>query len=241
MKVPQDKTALVTGAGRGIGRAVSLALAKAGYTLALTARTEEELLSVAKEIQDSGGEAEIFPADLSKESEINALTDQIQSLFPVIDLLVNNAGAAIFKPLWELSIEEWRLSLDTNLTSVFLLTKAFLPVMMERKSGRIINISSVTGLKAIDRQAAYCSAKHGLNGFTKSLALELRPYNIAVHAICPGGVDTRLSREAMPHRDKSNWMTPEDIAQTVLYLVSLSPRAAVDFLSLRRFDSEPLA
>ena len=154
---------------------------------------------------------------------------------------MNNAGAAIFKPLWELSIEEWRLSLDTNLTSVFLLTKAFLPVMMERKSGRIINISSVTGLKAIDRQAAYCSAKHGLNGFTKSLALELRPYNIAVHAICPGGVDTRLSREAMPHRDKSNWMTPEDIAQTVLYLVSLSPRAAVDFLSLRRFDSEPLA
>lgn len=237
----EKKTAVITGAGRGIGRAVALALAGAGYEVALTARTEEELLAVAREIEAAGGKARVFTADLSREAAVNTLTDQLLQQFPHIDLLVNNAGAAVFKPVWEITPEDWRLSLDTNLTSVFLLTRALLPGMMERQSGRIINISSVTGLKAIDSQAAYCAAKHGLNGFTKSLALELRPYNIGVHAICPGGVDTRLSREAMPHRDKSDWMTPEDIAQAVLYLLSLSPRTAVDFLSLRRFDSEPLA
>lgn len=235
------KTALVTGAGRGIGKAIALALAEAGFTLALTARTETELKAVQTSIHNQGGKAEIFPADLSREEEVLTLAARVEERFETVDLLVNNAGAALFKPLWEITPEEWRLSLDTNLTSVFLLTRALLPSMMKRKSGRIINISSVTGHKAIADQAAYCAAKHGLNGFTKSLALELRPYNIAVHAICPGGVDTRLSREAMPDRDKSNWMTPADIAQAVLYLCALSPQTAVDFLTLRRFESEPLA
>lgn len=237
----QRKTALVTGAGRGIGRAVALALAGIGYEIALTARSESELADAAASIRAEGGIAEVFPCDLTEQGAITQLADAVQEKFSPLDLLVNNAGAAVFKPVWELSAEDWLHSLSINLTSAFLLTRAFLPQMMARRQGRIINISSVTGLKAIDGQAAYCAAKHGLNGLTKSLALELRPYNIAVHAICPGGVDTQMSREAMPHRDKTGWMTPEDVAQTVLYLVSLSPRTAIDFMTMRRFDSEPLA
>jgi NAD(P)-dependent dehydrogenase (short-subunit alcohol dehydrogenase family) len=155
-------------------------------------------------------------------------------------VLVNNAGYAHFTPFEELGLEEWRRTLDVNLTGPFLVTQAFLPGMIARRSGRIINVSSVAGHKGIERQSAYCASKHGLNGLTKVLAMELRPHNIAVHAICPGGVNTRLAHEAMPGRDKANWMSPEDIAQAALYLCALSPQTTIDLLTLRRFDSTPL-
>jgi NAD(P)-dependent dehydrogenase (short-subunit alcohol dehydrogenase family) len=112
--------------------------------------------------------------------------------------------------------------------------------MVARKSGRIINISSVSGLRPILHQSAYCASKHALNGLTTALALELREHGIFVHAICPGGVATRLSEEAMPQRDRSAWMTPEDVAHTALYLASLGPRATTDLIYLRRFTSVPL-
>jgi 3-oxoacyl-[acyl-carrier protein] reductase len=154
--------------------------------------------------------------------------------------LVNNAGYACFKPFTSLTGEDWQRSLDVNLTGPFNLIQAVLPSMIARQSGRIINISSVAGLKPLAEQSAYCAAKSGLNALTKVLAMELRPHKIAVHAICPGGVDTKLAREAMPHRDKTNWLTPEDIAHTALYLASLSPRATTDEILVRRFDSVPI-
>ena len=135
---------------------------------------------------------------------------------------------------------EWRRTLDVNLTGAFNCIKAVLPSMIERKGGRIINISSVAGLKPIGDQSAYCASKFGLNGLTQVLAMEFRQYGIAVHSICPGGVDTRLSREAMPQRDKTNWLTPEDVAHAALYLATLSPRAAADEILIRRFDSVPI-
>ncbi|MDZ4857956.1 MAG: SDR family oxidoreductase, partial [Candidatus Hydrogenedentes bacterium] len=157
-----------------------------------------------------------------------------------IDILVNNAGYASFKPFIELSLKEWQQTIDVNLTGTFLVTKAVAPSMIARKSGRIINISSVAGLKPLMNQSAYCASKHGLNGLSKVLAMELREYGIGVHAICPGGVDTRLTQEAMPERDKSDWMTPEDIAHACLYLATLSSRATTDELVVRRFDSAPI-
>lgn len=237
----KDQTALITGAGRGIGRAVALAFAREGCRVALAARTGTELEAVAAEISALNGQALVVPCDVADPTEIQNTVDRTLDALGNVDILVNNAGYACFKPVWELSLEEWRRSLDVNVTSAFLFCRALLPHMMERRSGRIINMSSVTGLKALPEQGAYCAAKHALNGWTKSLALELRPYNIAVHAVCPGGVDTRFSREAMPHRDKSEWMQPEDIANTVLHLATLSPRVAMDIVSLRRFAGEPLA
>jgi len=137
-------------------------------------------------------------------------------------------------------MEQWQRTLDVNLTGPFLFTRAVLPSMKAQRSGRIINVSSIAGLKPIAEQSAYCASKYGLNGLTKVLALELRPYGIAVHAICPGGVDTQLAREAMPRRNKLNWLTPADIAHTALYLATLSPRAATDEILVRRFDGTPL-
>ncbi|HOC67827.1 MAG TPA: SDR family oxidoreductase [Candidatus Hydrogenedentes bacterium] len=237
----KDNTALITGAGRGIGRAVALAFAGEGCHVALAARTRDELEATATEAGAFGVQTLVLPCDVGMPEEIECTARKTLDAFGHVDILVNNAGYASFKPVWEITPEDWSRSLDINLTSAFLFTRALLPSMMARRSGRIINLSSVTGVKALPEQGAYCAAKHALNGWTKSLALELRPYNIAVHAVCPGGVDTRFSREAMPHRDKTNWMTPEDIAHTVLHLTSLSPRVALDIINLRRFDGEPLA
>ena len=139
-----------------------------------------------------------------------------------------------------LSLDDWNDTLAANLTSVFLCTRRVLPAMMARRAGRIINISSVSGLKPIAEQSAYCAAKHALNGLTKTLALELSEFGIGVHALCPGGVVTRLSEEAMPDRDKTGWMLPEDIAHAALFVATQSPRAATDIVHLRRFDSAPL-
>ena len=112
--------------------------------------------------------------------------------------------------------------------------------MIERGAGRIINISSVAGLKPIVNQSAYCASKHGLNGLSKALAMELCEHGVSVHWICPGGVDTRLARDAMPDRDKTGWMAPEDIAQVCAFLAGLNPRATVDEIMIRRFGSVPL-
>lgn len=235
------KTALITGAGRGIGRAIALQFARQGCAAALTARTKEELEETAALVRDAGRQALVLPCDVTEAAEVNAAAAAAADTFGGIDILVNNAGFAEFTPFEELGLAAWQRTLDVNLTGPFLCTQAVLPCMKAQGGGRIINISSVSGLKPIQDQSAYCASKHGLNGLTKCLALELREYNIAVHAICPGGVDTRLAAEAMPHRDRSDWMTPEDVAHTALYLASMSGRATTDIIHLRRFGGAPLA
>lgn len=237
----EGKTAFITGAGRGIGRAIALLFAQEGCAIAAAARTETEVRETAAAIQARGGKAFALVCDVTDPAQVAAAVRETEDRFGHIDILVNNAGGARFKPFQEITLAEWQQVLDTNLTSVFHCIQAVLPSMIARRAGRIINISSVTGIKAIQHQSAYCAAKHGVNGLTKSLALELREYGIGVHAICPGGVRTRLSEEVMPGRDKTDWLTPEDIARTALYLATQSPRAATDIIEVRRFDSEPLA
>lgn len=237
----QEKTALITGAGRGIGRAIAIAFAREGCKVALAARTRAELDETAEEIVAFGGEALVTVCDVTRTEDIRRAVTKTLDAFGKVDILVNNAGEAHFKPIHRVTLEEWQQALDVNVTSAFLFIQGVLPGMMERRSGRIINLSSVTGLKALPEQSAYGAAKHALNSLTKSLNLELREYNIAAHVLCPGGVDTKLSRDAMPHRDKTEWMQPEDIADAALYLATLSPRVAVDIMSMRRFAGEPLA
>lgn len=237
----KGKTALITGAGRGIGRAIALAFAEQGCQVALAARTRAELLDVRQAIEARGGEAVAWPCDLTVNAELRAAAAEILNLWGRIDILVNNAGYAVFKPFIELNDQDWFHTMDVNLYAPLALIRAVLPDMIARRSGRIINISSVSGLRALPDQSAYCVSKHAINGLTKCLALELRPFGIAVHSICPGGVITRLSELAMPHRDKNDWMTPEDIAHTALYLASLPARVAVDMVSMRRFHGEPMA
>ena len=236
----EGKTALITGAGRGIGRGIALAFAEQGCDIAAVARTADEVNGTVDAVKRTGRKALALVADVANAHDVRAMTDETLKAFGHVDILVNNAGYACFKPFTDLSLEEWQRTLDVNLTGVFLCTKAVLPSMIARKTGRIINISSVAGLKPLVDQTAYCASKHGLNGLSKTLAMELRQYGIGVHSICPGGVDTRLAQEAMPGRDKSDWMTPEDIAHACLYLASLSPRATTDEIVVRRFGSVPI-
>ena len=236
----EGKSAFITGAGRGIGKGIALAFAGQGCDVAAAARTQSEVAVTAEEVRKHGRKAVALTCDVGDDASVQAAVDAALAEFGRIDILVNNAGYACLKPFTDLTPDEWQRSLDINLTGAFRCIKAVLPSMIERRSGRIINISSVAGLKPISDQSAYCASKFGLNGLTKVLAMELRPYGIAVHAICPGGVDTRLSREAMPERDKTNWLKPEDVAHTALYLATLSPRAATDEVLVRRFDSVPV-
>lgn len=235
----KDKIAFITGGGRGIGRGIALAFAQQGCDVAVAARTEEEVRETATLVEAVGRKALAIRCDVADPESINAAIEETLATFSQIDILVNNAGYAHFRPFHELSAESWKKTLDVNLTGPFLCIQAVLPSMMARRSGRIINISSVAGLKPLLHQSAYCASKHGLNGLSKVLAMELREYGIGVHSICPGGVDTQLARDAMPERDKSNWMTPEDIAHACLYLAALSPRATTDEIVVRRFDSVP--
>jgi 3-oxoacyl-[acyl-carrier protein] reductase len=236
----EGKTALVTGAGRGIGRGIALAFAREGARIAAVARTAAELDETVHLVCEAGGAAAAFACDVTDPVAVRHTVQEAAARLGPIDILVNNAGVAVFKPFHELTEEDWRKTIDVNLNGVFHTVQAVLPEMMARKQGRIINISSVAGLKPLLHQSAYCASKHALNGLTLVLAMELREYGIGVHAICPGGVDTRLSREAMPHRDKADWMTPEDIAHAALYLATLSPRMTTDILLVRRFDSVPV-
>ena len=234
------KTALVTGAGMGIGKGIALTFAREGCDLALAARTAEEVNRTAEEVRSLGRRALSLTCDVTDPVQVQETVERTLAEFEYIDILVNNAGYANFGPFQDLSLDEWQRTLAVNLTGPFLCIKAVLPAMMARHAGRIINVSSVAGLKPIAEQSAYCASKYGLNGLTKVLAMELKPYGIGVHAICPGGVDTQLARDAMPDRDKTGWMTPEDIAHVTLYLATLSPRAATDVVHIRRFDSTPL-
>lgn len=236
----QGKVALITGAGRGIGRAIALTLAQEDVAVAVLARTEKEVQETVKEIEKQKGRALPFIADITQAEPIRRCVETILQKWNQIDILINNAGFAKFKPFEELSLEEWKQTIDVNLTGTFIVTQSVLPNMIQRKSGTIINISSVSGLRPIPKQSAYCASKHGVIGLTTTLAMEMKPYNIRVHAICPGGVITRLSQENMSERDMSDWMMPEDVAHTVLYLLTQHPRATTDIIYLRRYGSVPL-
>jgi len=234
------KNAIITGAGRGIGRAIAEAFARQGCNIAALARSEAEIEETAALVRVLGVRAVALQCDVTQADSVDAAFAAAEAELGPVDILVNNAGMARFKPFASLSMDDWNETIASNLTSVFLCTQRVLPGMMARRAGRIINISSVSGLKPIAEQSAYCAAKHAVNGLTKTLALELYPYGIGVHAICPGGVVTRLAEEAMPERDKTGWMQPEDVAHAALFLATQSPRAATDIMHLRRFDSAPL-
>ncbi|MDP6524040.1 MAG: SDR family NAD(P)-dependent oxidoreductase [Kiritimatiellia bacterium] len=233
------KTAIVTGAGRGIGRAISMMLASAGAHVILTARTEEQLESAVDEITSAGGSAEAFPADLADEPGILSLFQAVSANHSQLDILVNNAGYGVFGPLADFKTEDFDTVIDVNLRGAFICCREAMKLMIPNRSGYIINVSSVVGFKGYPNQAAYTAAKHGIMGITKSLAAEAQEHNIRASVISPGGVSTELIHNARPDLDPNELMQPEDIAQAVEYLLSLSDRAAIDEIYIRRKNSQP--
>ncbi len=219
-----DKVALVTGASQGIGRAVALAFGRGGAKVVVTARTTGALEALAAQIRDMGVEALAVTADLSLETDIQRLNDEALSHFGRIDLLVNNA-ALIHPPLDLVDFDPalWQQVIAVNLTAPALLTRAVLPGMIENRSGKIINISSIGGRRGGAGRSAYRVTKAGLISLTESVAAEVKRYGIDVNCICPGGVDTEGYREAFGSRGRAEnpkLMRPEEIAEVAVFLGS---------------------
>jgi len=233
------QTALVTGAGRGIGRTVAEALASQGARVFLAARTAAELETTAEEIRRSGGVAVAVPTDLGEEGDIRSLFQEIRRQGDRLDILINNAGVGIYGPLVDFAPEDFDTVMGVNAKAAFLCCQQALRLMIPKKKGYIINISSVVGFKGYPNQAAYTASKHAIMGMTKSLAEETREQGIRVSAILPGGVDTRMVAIARPDLDPKILLQPEDIAHTVLFLLSLSERAAIDQIYIRRSSGKP--
>ncbi len=220
----QGRTALVTGASQGIGRAIALAFAREGANVVVTARSEDKLRSLASVAESHGVEALAAPADIGVESEILGVAEAAQEKFGGVDILVNNAAIIHPRiPVSDFDPQLFRDVLNVNLTGTFLITKALLPGMIERRYGKIINISSIGGRKGAAGRGAYRITKSGLISFTESLAAEVKEHGIDVNAICPGGVDTEGYRDAFDSAGRSEnpkLMDPDEIAQVAVFLAS---------------------
>ena len=240
MKKLEGKKAIVTGGGRGIGRAIALAMAEEGCDVAVVSRTRGEIERVAGEINmfDSLGLA--IQADISEPTDVEYMVHKTLNTFGRIDILVNNAGIAIFKPFLDLTLDDWDKTMAVNLRGAFLCAQEVAKYMVEQESGTLVNVCSSASKKAYPNQLAYVASKHGMMGLSKTLSIELQPYGIKVYAICPGGVNTRLTADARPEADRSDWMHPEDIAHVVLMLLTMHDRSAIDEIYIRRYDSSPI-
>jgi len=213
------KVALVTGAGRGIGKAVALSLARAGCRVVLIARTREQIETVQKEIRSQGGDALAIPADLTVDEDIQRVVKETETKRGAADILINNAGWGKRAPVVAASLADWDQTFRLNLRAPMVLAKALLPKMIAKREGAVINIGSVSGKSGEANGAAYSASKFGLIGFTQSLYEEVREHGIKVVVILPGFVDTPL---IPPNRqlDRSKMIQADDIAQAVLFVLT---------------------
>ena len=224
MKILDGKITLVTGASKGIGRAIALAFAQEGANVVVTARTTDELETLAATIRQAGREALVVSADLAVADSIRHIIEKTLAEFGQIDILVNNA--AIIHPqidLVDFDSGLWRQVIEVNLTAAALLTKAVLPSMIQNQTGKIINISSIGGRKGGKGRSAYRVTKAGLISLTESVAAEVKQHGIEVNCICPGGVDTEGFRDAFGSKGRAEnpkLMRPAEIAELALFLAS---------------------
>jgi 3-oxoacyl-[acyl-carrier protein] reductase len=228
----RDEVAVVTGASRGIGRGIARKFAREGYNVVLFGRDIAALKNVKEEVKSFGVNADSFSGDASNADFVNDSVDKVINHYGKVDHLVNNAGMAIKKKVIDSSLEDFMKQIDVNLYGLFNFTKAVLPSMIERRNGSIINIISLAGKNPLSPGALYSASKHAALGFTKSLLLEVREYNIRVAAICPGSVDTTFSISSNDVLNEKK-LQPEDVAETVLAVIKLPARALLSEVDLR--------
>ena len=235
--------AVVTGGGRGIGAAIARALAAEGAAIVVAARTIDRIEKVAGEIQKTGGKAWAVPCDVTDPASVHSLAQAAGRRAGVVDILINNAGAAHSAPLAKIAFEDWNRVLAVNATGTFLCTQAFIPAMLMRKKGSVVNVASVAGLAGARYIAAYAAAKHAVIGLTRSVAAELEGTGVTSNAVCPGFVDTDMTKESVARvvaktgkdadavlaamlasAGQKRLITAEEVAQAVLRLCD--PRGA---------------
>jgi 3-oxoacyl-[acyl-carrier protein] reductase len=223
-----NQVALVTGASRGLGKAIAVALAQSGATIAAVARSEEALKETLETIRAAGGTAEPFAGDVSDGAAMDAIVEKIAARFEHIDILVNNAGVTRDGLLARMTSEAWDAVIDTNLKGAFNLTRTVGRLMVRQRSGRIVNISSVIGLMGNAGQANYAASKAGLIGFSKSVAREFASRGITCNVVCPGFIETDMTKELSDDLRKKlleriplqRFGQPEDVAGVVGFLCS---------------------
>ncbi len=227
----ENSVALVTGASRGIGFAIARRLAQLGANVAICGRDTARLGAAAVELRRTGAKITAVPADVTRTPQIRVLVKQTLRELGPIDVLVNNAGIGRFGPVHELAPADWDAVLDTNLKSVFLVSGAVVPSMIERKRGHIINIGSLAGKNAFANGSVYCASKWGLLGLSRCMAEDLRQYGIRVSVISPGSVATDFS----PHegRDTSKMLQPDDVAHAVESLLTQAPQSFISEIDIR--------
>ena len=237
MESVKDKAVLVTGASRGIGRAIALTLAGRGARIACIGRDEEALKAVEQEIFDAGGEAFHLFCDVRDEWAVKRTVEDVHAQLEGLDILINNAGVGIHGPIETYSLADWRSTIDTNLTSVFLFCRAVIPIMRAQEMGRIINIGSGAGRNGIANLGAYCASKFGLVGLTESLALEVRNDGILVSAAIPGSTETHFSGRIPEYKDNrrssEGRLSPFEVAEAIASLCETNPNAWVSELVIR--------
>ncbi len=220
----EGKVTLITGAGRGIGRAIALAFAGEGAKVAVTGRNLDRLAQVVDEICAGGGVAEAFELDVTREDDAAGVAEEVVGKWGGIDVLVNNAGVITYDtPVWEATMEQWDEVMNTNLRGVHLVCRAVAPHMIRQGGGVIVNIGSSSGRQPDGDNGAYAASKWGVVGYTASLAQSLLPHGIRVNGINPDWVDTDMARSYYPEGDP-NWITGEEVAQAALYLAAHAPK-----------------
>lgn len=243
MRQLEGQVALITGASKGIGREIAMAFAGEGAKIAAAARSLPLLEELCEEIRAAGGTAIAIEMDLTSEESIKKAVVETQSKLGAIDILVNNAAIITLNKIIDTPTYVWDDVMSINVRGLFITCREVLPQMMERKSGKIINIGSMAGRRGYPEQGAYCTSKHALVGLSKVIALETAKHGIRVHMLSPGGVLTGLSSELRASRGESevspDWMTAEEVAKAALYLATQNGAAMTDELVLRRFASEP--
>ena len=208
------RVSVVTGGGRGIGRAIALALGGPDTLVAIAGRTRSQLDAVARELEANGGRGLPIELDVTSEASVSHAAEQLRTAAAHVDVLVNNAGMGGGQPIVGSDVERWRRTVDTNLTGTYLVTRAVVPMMPT--GGRIINLSSVLGRFGVPGYTAYCASKHAVIGFTRALALELAPQQITVNAVCPGWVDTDMAEQGMRAGAAATGQTFEQFREAAL-------------------------
>ncbi|HEY9166509.1 MAG TPA: SDR family NAD(P)-dependent oxidoreductase [Candidatus Kryptonia bacterium] len=222
------KIAIVTGGSRGIGKFIAKRLAREGVSIVIAGRTPADLKVTQEEIAGDGGRVIAVQTDVSNEKSVHRLLSKTLTEFGTIDILINNAGQFLEKPITEMSVEEWSNVIGTNLTGPFLLSRAVLPEMKEKMDGTIVMLSSTSGKRAMANSAAYAASKFGIEGFSEALVREVRDYNIRVIVVTPSSVDSseRESRQILKG-GKGARLRAEDVAEIVVDTIKLPPRALV--------------